>query len=77
MAQRFIRVRAVGEGEAAYSCARVDPARGGNLVINGSRFVGRDPSGALVPEGERVPWSLHYHELIAQGQLELIAEGEE
>jgi hypothetical protein len=65
--ERFIRVRAVGEGEAAISCAR--PA-----VHNGSRFYGRDAKGAILPEGERVAWSMHMYDLIAQGQLELLPD---
>lgn len=65
--ERFIRVRAIGEGDAAYSCAR--PA-----VLNGSRFYGRDAAGKILPKGERVAWSFHVHELLAQGQLELVKE---
>lgn len=63
-APKMIRVRAVGEGEAAYSCPRP-----GGAIKNGSRFIGRDRAGAVVPEGEEVAWSLHVHDLLAQGQL--------
>lgn len=62
-APKMIRVRAVGEGEAAYSCPRPGGAK------NGSRFIGRDKAGAIVPEGEEIAWSLHVHDLLAQGQL--------
>lgn len=65
--ERFIRVRAVGAGDAAYSCARP-------TVHNGARFYGRDAAGAILPAGELVPWSFHIHDLIAQGQLELVEE---
>lgn len=66
---KFLVVRAVGEGEAAFSCPRP-----GLAIRNGSRFIGRDRAGAIVPEGERVADGYHVRDLIAQGQLELVSE---
>jgi hypothetical protein len=66
---KTLHVRAVGDGDAAYSCARAD-----GTLKNGSRFIGRDRLGAVLPDGEVVPWSLHVLDLIAQGQLALVGE---
>ena len=66
---KFLIVRAVGEGADAYSCPRADAS-----IKNGARFIGRDRAGAVLPEGERVPYSSHVLDLIAQGQLDLVGE---
>lgn len=66
---KFLVVRAVGEGEAAYSCPRP-----GLAIRNGSRFIGRDRAGAILPDGERIAVGYHVRDLIAQGQLELLGE---
>lgn len=68
MHPKTLHVRAVGEGEAAYSCPRADGA-----IKNGSRFLGRAADGAILPDGEVVPWSLHVLDLLAQGQLVEVA----
>lgn len=68
MPPKTIHVLAVGEGDAACSCPRP-----GGAMKNGSRFIGRDRAGAILREGEHVAWSLHVHDLINQGQLEVIA----
>jgi hypothetical protein len=67
MPPKSLRVRAVGEGESAFSCPRAD-----HSIRHGSRFIGRDAQGRVRPEGEEVPWSLHVVDLLNQGQLERV-----
>jgi hypothetical protein len=72
MAQPPLRVRAVGDRKYP----RIDAQ--GRMVVSASRgrFVGRDLSGAIVPEGELVPHHHDYVIAVRQGDLELVPEGE-